>query len=165
MPESSLFITTFNYFFNASIADESVQKHAVDNHWILNAENDQQRFRRIETYLRGFDQPMWEVGERFTQMTAAVDRSNYSLAIYHWKKIRKTIINGIMKRPGRGESAKAMLLDNNWQIILQTLKKREQKQAQSALKQAANICMACHATEQVSFINDQAMFDRFTVKK
>lgn len=134
---------------------------AEDNHWILDAKSDKQRFSRIETYLRGFDQPMWEVGDRFTQMTEAVDRSNYPLAIYHWKKIRKTIVNGVMKRPARSDSAQKMLLDSNFQLIMNELKLGNQESAQSALKQAANVCMACHIAEKVQFVNDQKMFDRF----
>ena len=153
-----LFVLPALLFFSAA---EAI---AADTHWILDAEDDTQRFSRIETYLRGFDQPMWEVGERFTQMTAAVDRSNYPLAIYHWKKIRKTIVNGVMKRPARSDSAQKILLNKNFQVIMNDLKQGNQKSAQSALRKAAGVCMACHVAEEVNFVNNQKMFDRFLIK-
>ena len=33
--------------------------------WLLEAESDSERFELLQRYLRGFDQPMWEVGERY----------------------------------------------------------------------------------------------------
>lgn len=136
--------------------------HGIEtNHWLTHAKNDEQRFERLEIYLRGFDQPMWEVGERFVQMSSAIDRSNYALAIYHWKKIRKTIMNGLMKRPARKPNADAMLLNSTWQEIMNLLEKSDKKSAEEALNKAAMICIACHAAEQVEFVNDQPLFDRF----
>ncbi len=78
--------------------------------WVTEAANDAERFQRIETYLRGFDQPMWEVGERYEKLYAALLRGNSELASYHWAKIKLTIENGTMKRPARRASADAFLL-------------------------------------------------------
>lgn len=158
---------TLSLIFSISIkanevkASVEAKSSQPDNHWLTHAENDQQRFERIEIYLRGFDQPMWEVGERFTKMTAAVDRSNYGLAIYHWEKIRKTIVNGLMKRPGRSANAEVMLLDSNWQDVMDQLNKHDKQSGEKGLNKAAMVCMACHGAEKVGFVNDQPMFDRF----
>ena len=35
------------------------------NDWLLSAENETERFERLQKQMRGFDQPMWEVGERY----------------------------------------------------------------------------------------------------
>lgn len=35
------------------------------NRWLSDAPDEQARLERLERYLRGFDQPMWEVGERY----------------------------------------------------------------------------------------------------
>lgn len=165
-PPFTTIVLVLTLIFSASAnsleASTETQLSLPDNHWLTHAASDQQRFERLETYLRGFDQPMWEVGERFSKMASAVDRNNYSLAIYHWKKIRKTIINGLMKRPARRANAEAILLSVRWKTILNELKKEDQQSAAAALNKAAMVCIACHAAESVSFVNDQPLFDRFT---
>lgn len=155
---SFIFILYLIGFNSAAYSDQVI---TTDKHWLLNAQDDKQRFQRLEGYLRGFDQPMWEVGERFEKMTSAVDRQNYPLAIYHWKKIKKTILNGLMKRPARSANAKAILLDKNWQAVMDDLQQENPSQALTALNKAATLCMACHAAEKLPFINNQTMFDRF----
>ena len=62
-----------------------------NNDWLLSAESDEERFRRLQRQLRGFDQPMWEVGERFESLHDALLRNNFGLALYHWDKIATTI--------------------------------------------------------------------------
>ena len=43
---------------------QSPDGRVASKKWITEAANDPERFQRIEKFLRGFDQPMWEVGER-----------------------------------------------------------------------------------------------------
>ncbi|WP_068874018.1 MULTISPECIES: hypothetical protein [unclassified Phenylobacterium] len=86
------------------------------NDWLLAAESDEARLKLIQRQMRGFDQPMWEVGERFERLHGALERGNYDLAVYHWEKIRTTIENGIAKRPARRTNSEALFLnDDVWQ--------------------------------------------------
>ena len=84
--------------------------------WITGAPGDAARFERIERYLRGFDQAMWEVGDRYEKLHEALERGNYELALYHWDKIKLTIENGTLKRPARKANADAMLLSSHWAV-------------------------------------------------
>lgn len=57
-------------FSASSMADE--QKKPTG--WLSEAESDEKRFQLLQKYLRGFDQPMWEVGERYQSMHTALTR-------------------------------------------------------------------------------------------
>jgi len=98
------------------------------NDWLLSADSDTERFERLQQQLRGFDQPMWEVGDRYSSLHAALERENYDLALYHWDKIGTTIENGIAKRPGRADSARALFLDSTFAEVRTGLEQRNPKQ-------------------------------------
>lgn len=127
--------------------------------WITGANDDAERFARIEDYLRGFDQPMWEVGARFRSIHDALSRGNFDLATYHWEKIRITIENGVMKRPKREANAKAMFLKPVWQDVHDGFAAKEPARAWAAFERARNGCQGCHEAEKVGYMNDQAVFD------
>lgn len=127
--------------------------------WLTGADNDQSRFERLEQYLRGFDQPMWEVGERYQAVHTALSRNNFELAGYHWEKIRTTIENGYMKRPKRKANADAILLNTTWAQVRDAFASRDSRKAWAGFEQARNACMACHAAESVSFMNNQPLFE------
>lgn len=127
--------------------------------WIMEADSDVERFELIQRYLRGFDQPMWEVGERYRSMHEALTRANYDLAAYHWKKIRTTIVNGYLKRPKRRANADLILLDKAWQEVNDAIRTKDAKVAWAGFDKAKNACMACHAAEAVPYMNDQPLFE------
>ncbi len=102
---------------------------------------------------------MWEVGERFERVHAALERGNYPLATYHWEKIRTTIENGIVKRPKRRENAEAMFLKPVWGDVDANLKSGDPARAWAAFERAKAACRGCHEAEQVPFLNDQPVFD------
>ena len=126
--------------------------------WITGAANEVEQFQRIEKYLRGFDQPMWEVGERYEKFYAALRRGNLELASYHWAKIKLTIENGIMKRPARRASADTFLLGATWDSVNAALQSGELTNAWKGFETARTACMKCHDAENVGYMNDQAMF-------
>lgn len=145
---------------SASSAQETIsQAELTPNDWLLSAPDDRERFQRLQRQLRGFDQPMWEVGERFESMYHALERENFDLALYHWEKIGTTIRNGIAKRPGRAESANAIFLGDTFARVRAGLAARTADEAWDAFVRARNACLACHQAEQVAFMNDQAVFD------
>jgi len=127
--------------------------------WLLEAESDAARFALIQRYLRGFDQPMWEVGERYRSMHEALTRSNFEMAQYQWEKIRTTVENGYLKRPKRQANADAILLNNTWEEVNTALRSGEPEQAWAGFDKARNACMACHAAESVPYMNDQPLFE------
>ena len=131
---------------------------AGSKRWITEAANELERFQRIEKYLRGFDQPMWEVGERYEKLYAALVRGNSELASYHWAKIKLTIENGTMKRPARRASADEFLLTGKWDSINEALGSGDPAAVWRGFATARVSCMRCHEAEGVGYMNDQPMF-------
>lgn len=134
----------------------------ASKYWVTEATNDTERFQRIEKYLRGFDQPMWEVGERYEKLYGALLVENFELASYHWAKIKLTIENGTMKRPARKASADAIFLGSTWDSVYASLASGDQMTAWKGFKRARSACMRCHDAENVSYMNNQPMFTELT---
>tara|TARA_R110000868_G_scaffold242993_1_gene498696 strand:- start:209 stop:730 length:522 start_codon:yes stop_codon:yes gene_type:complete len=141
--------------FNLAVAQEVTSS----NDWLLDAPDDHTRFQLLQRYLRGFDQPMWEVGHRYLGVYDALGRENYDLALYHWDKIKTTIQNGYLKRPARRANSEAVLLDTTWGEVRAAFESRDIKQAWDGFFRARNACMACHVAEDVAWMNDQDIFD------
>ena len=127
--------------------------------WLLSAQSDEDRFRLLQKQLRGFDQPMWEVGERFQRLHDALTRGNHELASYQWEKIRTTIENGIAKRPARAENAEALFLKPVWKDIDTEIRSGDPKRAWAAFDRAKTACQGCHAAEKVPYMNNQPLFE------
>ncbi|HZO16475.1 MAG TPA: hypothetical protein VFB62_24540 [Polyangiaceae bacterium] len=127
--------------------------------WLLGAANDTERFRRLQQQLRGFDQPMWEIGERFSRIHDALGRGNYELAVFHWWKIQQTLTNASMKRPARAANARAFFLDSNYERLRVEFESHDPARAWAAFEEAKSICQACHHAEQSAFANNQALFE------
>jgi mono/diheme cytochrome c family protein len=128
------------------------------NDWLLDAPNDTERFKLLQRYLRGFDQPMWEVGYRYEGIHDALKRDNYALAIYHWDKIKTTIENGYMKRPARRANADAILFSGPWDKVKASFESRDRTQAWAGFALARTTCIACHEAEKLPEMNGQAIF-------
>jgi citrate synthase len=138
---------------------QAAEKNKPGKHWLHEAENDTERFTRLETYLRGFDQPMWEVGHRYEIVYEAIVDKNYELASYHWGKIKTTIKNGYLKRPARKSSADSMFLNSDvWSSLDVALRGSDHKKITAAFSVSRKTCMACHVVEKVPFMNDQKLF-------
>jgi hypothetical protein len=137
------------------VSDQQLQQ----DDWLLGASDDAERFRRLQQQLRGFDQPMWEIGERFTRIHDALGRGNYELAVFHWWKIEQTLRNAAMKRPKRAANAEAFFLNGNYQRLRTEFESRDPRRAWAAFEEAKGICQACHHAEQSGFANDQALFE------
>jgi hypothetical protein len=131
---------------------------ARGNGWLTGAPDQATKDERLERYLRGFDQPMWEVGERYEHVEQALRDGNWPLAAYHWEKIQATIKGGLMKRPKRQANAEALFLGEPWNGLHEALESHDPKRIGPAFARAKGACMACHAAEQVPFINDQPLF-------
>jgi len=148
-------VTTSATFINAQ-ADRPAGR--LSNEWLLDAPNDTERFKLLQRYLRGFDQPMWEVGERYRVIYDALKLDNFELALYHWDKIKATIQNGYLKRPARKANADTILLNQNWAQINSAFESRDKAKAWTGFALARNACMTCHEAEKVGFMNKQPLF-------
>ena len=137
-------------------AQQQAQRNVND--WLLNAPDDTTRFQLLQRYLRGFDQPMWEVGERFRMIHQALADENWELAVYHWEKTRDTIVNGYLKRPLRQPNSQAMFVDSVFQPTLAAFRAGNPEKAWEAFQTARAVCMACHEAERVTYMNNQALF-------
>lgn len=146
-------------FMKAGQAQQAAPQKNV-NDWLLNADNDTERFTKLQTFLRGFDQPMWEVGERYQRVYDALADGNYELAMYHWEKIKSSITTGYMKRPKRQPNSDAMFIKNVYDPILASFKTKDANKAWEGFDLGRNACMACHVAEEVGFMNDQPLFRR-----
>lgn len=141
---------------SAISADDQAKKQKG---WLTGAESDSNRFELLQRYLRGFDQPMWEVGERYKSIHEALERDNFELANYHWDKIKVTIENGYLKRPARQQNAEKTLLNVTWHEVKAAFESKDSKRARNGFSQARAACMACHAAESVPYMNNQPLFD------
>jgi cytochrome c1 len=128
------------------------------NDWLLDAPNDTERFKLLQRYLRGFDQPMWEVGYRYEGIYDALKRDNYPLAVYHWDKIKTTIENGYLKRPARRANADAIFLNSTWGEVKAAFESRDKAKAWTGFTVARAACMSCHEAEKLPEMNGQALF-------
>lgn len=127
--------------------------------WLTGATDDSERFALIERDSRGFDVTMWEVGERYRSIHAALERGNPELAAYHWDKIRTTIENGVIRRPKRGANAKAMFLDPVWGDVRDGFSSGDAARSWSAFERARAGCQGCHEAEKVGYMNNQPVFE------
>lgn len=139
-------------------ADGTAQAVKADG-WITGAASDAERFAAIERDSRGFDITMWEVGERYRSIHAALERDNPELAAYHWDKIKTTIENGVIRRPKRGANASAMFLDPVWEDVKAGLASADGAQRWAAFERARTSCQGCHDAEKVGYMNNQPVFE------
>ncbi|WP_052265460.1 hypothetical protein [Ruegeria sp. ANG-R] len=142
----------------AATAEGTLDRPLNERDWLLSAETEDARMELLQQYLRGFDQPMWEVGARYQKIYEALELENYDLAVYHWKKIKTTIQNGYLKRPARQANADAILLNDNWAAILADFESRDIGRAWEGFDVARSTCMSCHEAENVGWMNDQPLF-------
>ena len=146
----------------SSIAKEaevnSPEKVKYSKHWLLDEEDRTKRINKLETYLRGFDQSMLEVGQRYESLYQALQDENYDFATYQWKKIKKTIDNGLMKRPARRKNADLFLLNQTWKEVFDDIMSKDKGIAWKGFEKAPAACLSCHVAEDVSFVNNQPLF-------
>ena len=134
------------------------QTKPVSTAWLRDADDDSERFRRIELYLGGSQAPMMDIGQRYLAAYQAISDENLDLAHYQFEKLVDRLNGMLMKRPQRTASAEALFLDPLEQPVKTAFKSRSVSQAQQAFLNMRNACMACHVAEKFGFINGQPMF-------
>jgi len=137
---------------------DSGQAQSPSANWLLDAKDDQERFRRIQIFAGGTYEQMWQIGYRYQQVYQAIIDENWELGQYHWTKLRDVLNIALMKRPNRTPNAEAIFLDAAWQRLDEALKAKNPAQARQAFLTERNTCMACHAAEMLPFLNDTPIF-------
>jgi hypothetical protein len=137
---------------------EEGQEGLPSANWLLDAKDDQERFRRIQIYAGGTDQQMWQIGYRYQQVYQAILDENWELGLHHWGKLRAVLNVALMKRPKRTPNAEVMFLDNTWSELEGALETREADDIRTSFLAQRGACMACHVAEQMPFLNDTPIF-------
>jgi len=128
--------------------------------WLLNAPDDQTRFKLLQDQHRGLSASMQEVGQRFSSLYDALGDKNYELAAYQWTKIKDAIVTGYTRRPKRQTNADAILVRKIFEPVLADIKSSDPARAWPAFAQARAACTACHEAEKIGFMNNQPLFRR-----
>ena len=126
--------------------------------WLLDAKDDQERFRRIQIHAGGTDQQMWQIGYRYEQVYHAINDQNWELGLHHWGKLRSVLDVALMKRPNRTPNAEALFLDTAWKPLADALRAQDAGQAREAFLTSRKACMSCHVAEEMPFLNDMPIF-------
>ncbi|CAN5199986.1 hypothetical protein BH10PSE12_BH10PSE12_36630 [soil metagenome] len=83
---------------------------------------------------------MWEVGHRYEAIHEALHRKNFDLAAYHWRKIRQTIDNAVMKNATRKAPAYALLIDSLYDSTLAAFTAKDEKASWAAIEKVRVAC-------------------------
>ncbi|MEM7121712.1 MAG: hypothetical protein AAF563_10575 [Pseudomonadota bacterium] len=141
-----------------AMADDESADALTPKDWLRLAPDDDARFALLEQYLRGYDRSMWEIGDRYQVIYDALTLENYDLALYHWSKIRTTLVNGNLKRPDRQANSEAFFLDSTWADVKEDFESRDPKIAWEGFDLARTACMTCHEAENIAYMNEQPLF-------
>lgn len=135
------------------------QQKAPSANWLLDADDDTERFRRLQTALGGSDLQMLLVGQRFEGLQLAIARNNPEMGLYHLRKMRDYMNVMGMKRPFRTPNLESMFLESGvWQAMEDALLSGDPERMRSRFAAMRETCMACHIAEKVGFLNDSAVF-------
>ena len=121
----------------------------VEFRWL--PDGDAQKFKAIEDQLAGFSQAMIEVGHRYNDLHwAGVDR-NWGYAEYQLEHIEEAIEAGIIRRPGRADSARPFL-DATIPSLQEAIEAQDGAAFDERFEAFTNHCNSCHVQEEVAFI-------------
>jgi len=144
-------------------AYEELQKQTKppSNNWLLDANDDTERFRRLQVVAGGTDIPMWEITYRYEELYVAIQKNNWEMGVYHWEKLRDRLNTAGMKRPARTQNIEGMFLESGvWKSMHDALTSRAPEKMRAQFQVVRQACMACHVAEKVGFLNDSSVFKR-----
>lgn len=147
--------------FPSAYPDLAKQAKPPSNNWLLDADDDVERFRRLQVIASGTDIPMWEIGYRYEELYTAILKNNPEMGLYHWDKLRDRMNAATMKRPARTKNMEGMFLESGeWQSMREALVSRDGRKMREEFRVIRQACMECHVTERVKFLNDSSVFQR-----
>lgn len=62
--------------FPKAYKDLAKQTKPPSNNWLLDANDDAERFRRLQVVMSGTDIPMWEITYRYEELYTAIKKNN-----------------------------------------------------------------------------------------
>jgi hypothetical protein len=116
----------------------------------LSRDQDEQRLQ-LERHLRGLDVAMMEVGHRYIDLYWTGEDGNWAAAAYELQKLRLAIENGLERRPKRAASARPFLA-GPLAAMDEAVAARDPKLFENRFQELTAGCNACHAQEQVPFL-------------
>jgi hypothetical protein len=129
--------------------------------WLLDADSNWDRFRRIEVVLRGADIHMFEIGIRFGELRDAVAHSEFDLAAHQIQRIVQAAEIATLKEPGWVEGRGIEYLGRpQWQALRAAVLARDGPASRNALLAVRRTCLACHAARNMEYLNRQELFVR-----
>jgi hypothetical protein len=137
------------------------QTKPPSRNWLRDANDDAERFRRIERWGGAGDLEMQEIAHRMEELHLAIQKESWDMGIYQWEKIRGRMIVAAIKRPARTQNLEGMFMENGvYQSLHDALTARNGEKAREGFNRAREACMACHVAEKLGFVNDSAVFRR-----
>jgi hypothetical protein len=147
--------------FPKAYRDLEKQTRPPSNNWLLDANDDTERFRRLQVVAGGTDIPMWEIAHRYEELYVAIQNNNWEMGVYHWEKVQDRMNSAGMKRPARTQNIEGMFFDNGvWKSMHDALTSRDPGRMRTQFQAVRQACMACHLAEKVGFLNDSSVFKR-----
>jgi|GEM_PF-1760002 len=135
------------------------QDEPPSRRWLLDARDDEERFRRLQIYAGGTDQQMWQIGYRYEEVYQAIADEEWELGTHHWGKLRNVFNVALMKRPNRTPYAETLFLDDAWHLLAAALEAGDATAARETFLKERQACVACHVAEGFGFINSTRMFE------
>ena len=137
------------------------QTKPPSSNWLLDANDDTERFRRLQVVAGGTDIPMWEISHRYEELYVAIQNNNWEMGVYHWEKLRDRMNTAAMKRPVRTQNIEGMFLESGvWKSMQDALTSKDPEKMRAQFQVVRQACMACHVAERVGFLNDSSVFKR-----
>jgi hypothetical protein len=135
------------------------QSQPPSRNWLRDADDDSERFRRIELWAAAGDQEMQEIALRMRELHVAIQRESWEMAIFQLEKIRGRMIIAMTKRPVRTQNMEAFFFDSGvYKELHDSLTSKDGQRARTEFMRTRAACMACHAAEKIPFINESAVF-------
>jgi hypothetical protein len=130
----------------------AAQRRPPSDSWLLDADSDYDRFRRLEIVL-GADQSMREIGARFLTLHRALQAGELALAHWEWEKATRAAEIALLKRPANEEKVERMLLDGPWARLGVALAHGDATEARGDFEATRQACLQCHAERKLGFLN------------
>jgi len=111
-----------------------------------------ERFQQVGEQLAGFSQTMFEVGVRYEHLYWAVEDGNWAYAEYQVDKIEDAVERGILRRPGRAQSAESLFLDEPVRSLRAALEAADRAAVEEAFDAFTVACNQCHVAEAMEFV-------------
>ncbi len=131
--------------------------------WLRDANDDAERFRRIELWAGAGDLEMQDIAHRFEEMHGSIQQGNWTLGIYHLEKIRGRMTVAAIKRPTRTQNMESMFFDSGiYRNLHDALTSQDPELARQQFEKMRQACMGCHIAEKIGFINGNSVFNRLS---